>query len=314
MPDVVILGGTDITLRIADAVLEAGLGIRAIVHVGSTFSISYSDKPVDNVRSVDIAGWCRDHGVADILFTDFATLAGQLEIDGDVPVCLVAGWYHMVPRAFRERFNGGCLGLHASLLPQLRGGAPLNWAILSGLEATGVSLFELGDGVDDGLVYAQASFPVAARAKIADLVAAAATASADLIGANIAAIVEGRLVPCPQGGAASYGLQRTAEDGRIDWTWPASCIDRLVRAVGRPYSGATTPFDGRTVTIWDSECAAAPLVHGAPGQIVRLQEFDAPCVVTGDGLVVVRAATFDDGADAMATLRQASNRRFGERR
>ena len=53
------------------------------------------------------------------------------------------------PGRGRDRLPRGFLGLHASLLPKLRGGAPLNWAILSGLDETGVTLFQLEDGIDD---------------------------------------------------------------------------------------------------------------------------------------------------------------------
>lgn len=309
MAEVLILGGTDITLAVAQAVLDAGLKVRAVVHIGATFTISYSADAVSNQRHVDVPGWCRSKGVEDVVFTSFADLAAWPGLD-DCSVCLVAGWYHMVPPAFRERFARGCLGLHASLLPQLRGGAPLNWAILSGLEETGISLFELGGGVDDGGVYAQSRIPLHPRISIHELVAAANLAGAELVRDHIAAIAEGRIVATPQVGSPTYALQRSPEDGCIDWRQPAEMIDRLVRAVGRPYSGATTILDGRPVVIWAAEAAATPRVLGAPGQVIRLD--DRPCVVTGQGLLVICEAAFEDGADALHALRRASNKRLGQ--
>ncbi len=310
MAEVLILGGTDVTLAVADAVIDAGVGVRAIVHVGETFSISYSAAPVANVRRADIPAWCARRGVAAIPFVNFAELAGSPHLEG-VEACLVAGWYHMAPRAFRDRFPRGCLGLHASLLPQLRGGAPLNWAILSGLSETGVSLFELGDGVDDGGVYGQARFPISARATIAELVVASSAASAALVRDHIAAICAGRARPQPQVGAPSYALQRSPTDGRIDWRDDAERIDRLVRAVGRPYPGAYAHLDGRKILLWEAHRpSGGPEVLGAPGQIARLSEVDWPCIVTGRGLLVVTAATDEAGDDMLPLLRRSANQRM----
>src|SRR5207237_408862 len=164
---------------------------------------------------------------------------------------LAAGWYHFIPAAVRRRLDRGCAGLHASLLPKLRGGAPLSWAILTDQERTGVTLFELADDVDDGPIYGQRGFPIGPRARVAELVASAERASLELVSDCLPAIADGRLTATPQVGEPSYGLQRSPEDGWIDWRWPALEVDRLVRAVGRPYSGALTSLDGAVLHVWD---------------------------------------------------------------
>jgi methionyl-tRNA formyltransferase len=307
-----LLGGTDATIAVAEAVLDVGVALEAIVAIGDKFSISYSASPVANARSVDIADWGRRHEVRVIPYVDYEGLVdpGRPSMP---PLCLVAGWYHMVPRRFRNHFALGCLGFHASLLPQLRGGAPLNWAILSNLSETGVTLFQMADGVDDGPIYAQERLPIGARMQIADLVATSRQACAKLVRNNLRDILAGRTLPRPQTGVGSYALQRVPEDGRIDWRRPAREIDRLVRAVGHPYPGAFTTFQGDRLFIWSTEPAPAELViHGAPGQIARTAESPHPCVVTGEGALCLVEAKDASSGDMIDALLRANNKRLGD--
>lgn len=308
---VLLFGGTDVTLSVAQAVRDSGMQLKGIVVVGDTFSISYSTTQIQNVRNADLAGWARENGVDLIPFTTYEAVLDRFS--GDMPaIGLVAGWYHMVPRRVREAFIRGCFGFHASLLPKLRGGAPLNWAILLGLEETGVTLFEMADGVDTGLIFGQERFPIASRATISDLVSASRDACATLTRRHLPALLDGSATGRAQEGEASYGLQRTPEDGRIDWARSSAQIDILVRAVSRPYPGAFTALDGERIQIWSTQLPdKAPLVFGAPGQIAILPQFNLPCVVTGDGVLLIAEATAATGNDCLDKLRRAGHKRFG---
>jgi len=310
MADVLLFGGTDVTLAVAEAVLAAGAKLAGIVTVGESFSISYSARPIANTRFADIPKWCAVHGVPAIKFETYDRALTQIG-DRPIPVCLVAGWYHMVPRAVRERFARGAIGFHASLLPQLRGGAPLNWAILSGLRETGLTMFRLTDGVDDGPIYGQKRFPIGPRTAVGDLVRASGEASAALVRELLPGVLDGSLEPVPQSGTASYAMQRQPEDGRIDWTRSADAIDRLVRAASRPYPGAFTYFEGRKILLWRTEpIVDAPAILAVAGQLVRLPDIDYPGVVTGDGLLTIVEATDESGATVVDLLRKSSQKRF----
>lgn len=310
MSEVLLMGSTSVALAVGEAVLDVGVNLAGVVTVGKSYSISYSDRPVENFRFADIPKWCEGRGVRAIEFESYDQVLG--EINGhDIPVCLVAGWYHMVPRGVRDRFPRGCVGFHASLLPQLRGGAPLNWAILTGLPETGVTMLQLADGVDDGPLFGQKRFPIGPRTTIGELVEAGANASRDLVRELLPGIIEGRKNPTAQTGMPSYGLQRCPEDGRIDWTGSAEAIDRLVRAVGRPYPGAFTFLGNEKIQIWAAALiSGGACVHGASGQLARLPSIDDVCVVTGDGLVAIHAATFDRGDCAIDLLKRSNQKRF----
>jgi len=308
--NLLLLGGTDVTLAVAEAAMGCGIALAGIVAVGESFSISYSETRIRNARSVDLQGWTQRNNVPLIPFTTYDDLLTHLS-GGIPPLCLVAGWYHMVPRRFRELFARGCYGFHASLLPQLRGGAPLNWAILSGMVETGVTLFEMADGVDDGIVFGQERFPIASRATISELAVEARQACATLTKRHLLALMAGAAQGTAQEGVPSYGLQRIPEDGMIDWRAGATAIDRLVRAVGRPYPGASTRLGGTAMRIWATDIPLPqPQVFGMPGQIAKLPEIAGPCVVTGDGLLRIVEASDETGADQLDNLLRSTHKRF----
>lgn len=174
-----------------------------------------------------------------------------------------------------------------------------------------MSLFELEDEVDAGPLYGQRSFAVGPRSRIAELVAAAETASLALIEECLPAIADGKLVPTAQTGAPSYCLQRVPDDGWIDWSCSAEEIDTLIRAVGRPYAGAMTALHSTKVFLWSAEPVPHVQVYGMPGQITRLPGDPDPCVVTGEGVLAIRDASDAEGRSVLPDIRKASQQRFG---
>jgi methionyl-tRNA formyltransferase len=210
-------------------------------------------------------------------------------------VVVVSGWYRMLPVG---EFNPATrfYGLHGSLLPKYRGNAPLVWQVLNGEDHAGVSLFELVDGVDEGDIVGQQSFPIGSDDTIADVLSRAADASVALVRAHLASLVAGTAAPTPQDHAeATYCGLRTPEDGRIDWTWPAKRIHDFVRAQTDPYPGAFTYCDGEVVPVLRT--ALDPRrYHAVPGRVVERGD-DGVVVGTGDGVIRV----FDVKAPSLRT-------------
>jgi methionyl-tRNA formyltransferase len=308
---IVLFGGTDLTLIVAKTIVEMGCNLVGVVTIGKRFSISYQPSGVDNVRYSDVAEWAESISVPVHYFESndkVITFVQSLSAD----FALVAGWYHMLPRSLRACFPKGCAGLHASLLPSYRGGAPLNWAILDGATETGVSLFELGDGVDDGPLYGQERFPIGPRSCIGELVERANGASVVLVQTCLPRIKEGTLTPFPQTGTPSYTLQRIPADGNIDWRHHVLQIDRLIRAVGKPYPGALTMKDDMHIRIWKAEPFPdnGPRILGAPGQIATFPDERFPIVVCGTGSLRILEATTDDGIDVLPVLRKSNHQRL----
>ncbi len=278
---------------------------------GRAIYISYAPHGVKNSRFVDIKRWAAERRIP---VHDYRKLADAAVFCQMIKAefCLVAGWYHMLPPSLRDIFIKGCAGLHASLLPKLRGGAPLNWAILNGEREAGMSLFVLGDGVDDGDLYGQERFLIDDHDGVDALVERSHLAARKLVSRCLPRIADGSLRPVPQQGEPSYGLQRSPADGQILWHHDALRIDRLVRAVTRPYPGARSSLEGREIRIWRCSLAPeTPKIYGVPGQIAALRGFFSPFVVTGSGGLLIHEATFQDGSDALPILMTSNNKKMG---
>lgn len=311
MIDVTLFGATDLALRVADRLHEmSDVAITACIGAPPVITASFAPAGRPNVRHVDIGRWAEEHSVPHHLYTDRDGMRDFLSV-GESDVAVVAGWHYLIPRDCLDRFRTGAIGFHASLLPKFRGAAPLNWAILSGASETGMSMFKLGDGVDDGPLVGQRTVRIGPRATIADLIQSTTDAAVDMLDL-LPPYVGGELQPVEQEGRPSYSLHRSASDGRIDWAQPANLIDRLIRAVGAPYPGAFTELDGNDIVIWEAEpLTSHPDVWSLPGGILRLPEISEPLVVTGSGLLKLRRATDREGHDILGELLKSGHRRLG---
>lgn len=256
---IVFFGATALGHACAERLLEAGQEVVGLVTMPRDFRISYSPSgPVRNVLHRDFHALGERFGIpvtqVDGRMAEYVSDVEQLRPD----LLVVIGWYYMIPRRMRDLAPLGCVGIHASLLPRYRGGAPLVWALINGETETGVTLFHFTDGVDDGDVVAQERFAIEARDTIADLLAKAEAASVRLVTEYVPRLADGTAPREPQDqSAATLFPQRSPQDGRIDWSWDAPRIDRFIRAQTHPYPGAFTDIAGKRVRIWSAHVDVA---------------------------------------------------------
>jgi methionyl-tRNA formyltransferase len=163
----------------------------------------------------------------------------------------VISWSQIIPQEIVKVAPLGCVGIHYSLLPTRRGGAPLNWAIIDGLTESGVTLFHLDEGIDTGDVIAQKSFPVGPRDTVKDLLDKVLVLAPELLAENVVALEKGTAPRLKQDESkASYTKPRRPADGEIDWSKPLPELDRFIRALVPPYPCAfTTLQDGRRLVV-----------------------------------------------------------------
>ncbi|MCL4234711.1 MAG: methionyl-tRNA formyltransferase [Deltaproteobacteria bacterium] len=174
----------------------------------------------------------------------------------------------------------GCVNAHASILPQYRGAAPINWAIIRGESETGVSIMKLDEGMDTGPVGLVRRIPIAPddtaatlTDKLADLAAAAMVEAIDRI-------ETGEMTWTAQGhDRADYAPMLEKDDGLIDWTRPCFEIDRLIRGV-TPWPGAQTTLGSKRLKILAA--TPEPGVDGEPHVILEAGR-DGIVVACGEG-------------------------------
>lgn len=173
----------------------------------------------------------------------------------------------------------GCLNVHASLLPALRGPAPIPWAILRGLALTGVTTMRLDRGVDTGPMLLSRSTPILDMDTAGSLHDRLSILGAELLVETLAGLRNGTVKPRPQDELrASYAPMLKKSDGLVDWTRPAAELDRQVRGLD-PWPGAYTLFEGRILKLFRTWAIAG---QGRPGEVRELLP-EGLLVATGEG-------------------------------
>lgn len=169
----------------------------------------------------------------------------------------------------------GCYNVHASLLPQLRGAAPMQHAILQGLEKTGVTIMKMDEGMDTGDIAAFAATSIG-RKNFEQLHDTLAAMGADLIVEELYAIEHGEADFVPQGEeGVTYAPRLSRQDGKIDFSRTAEQIDRQIRAFD-PWPGAFCRKGEDVIKFWcaeaeDEESGKAPgTVLSTDGGVLRI--------------------------------------------
>jgi methionyl-tRNA formyltransferase len=184
--------------------------------------------------------------------------------DVEPSLIYVIGWSQIVKSELLRVPHEGCVGIHPTRLPEGRGRAPIPWTILKNLDRTASTMFFLTEGVDDGDVIGRVEFDVDPREDAGTLYAKHRKAHVELVREYTNGLLQGEVRGSRQDQSrATVWPRRTPEDGRIDWHQPAEAIDRLVRAVTRPYPGAFTESTSGRLTIWQAE--PGPPVGESPG-------------------------------------------------
>lgn len=290
----VFIGATEFSRRC----LAASLGFNDVEVVGiitarPRFEISYRPSGVHNVRHADLVKLAEPESIPVITVTRGMGDPGLLDSVANwrPDAFLVAGWFHMVPRSWRQL--APAYGLHASLLPAYRGGAPLVWAMINGEEETGITFFMLDDGVDTGPIVGQRPVGILPDDTIATLYARIEEAGVDLIRTHLPGIADGTADHIPQ--RAPYGdpyPQRGPEDGLIDWSQTAETIDRFIRAQARPYPGAFTVVDDSPLRVWRAAVSDSAPASDTVGRVRR--DNDGYVVQCGEGVLRLLEVRRDD--------------------
>ena len=200
----------------------------------------------------------------------------------------------------------GAYNLHPSLLPRLRGRAPVNWALVQEERETGVTLHRMTAAADAGDIVAQAAISIAPRETALTLHRRLVPLFRALARTWLPRIVAGTAPLHPQDptAATTFG-KRGPADGSVDWHASAARVDALVRAVTRPYPGAVATFDGRPLFVW----RVAPRAAGGAGPPGTTRLLNGrPVVSTGQGEVVLldwQIGPEDDPAARRALLARA---------
>ena len=175
--------------------------------------------------------------------------------------------FRMLPEVVWNMPPKGTFNLHASLLPNYRGAAPINWAIINGEKETGITTFFLKHEIDTGSIIFQEKEPILEEDNIGSLYERLMNKGANLILKTIEAVAEGNIEAKPQDErmAIHHAPKIFKETCEIHWEKQAKEIHNLVRGLS-PYPAAWTTLDGKNCKIFRTEIANSNVEGMEPGK------------------------------------------------
>ena len=174
--------------------------------------------------------------------------------------------FRMLPEQIWSFPPMGTLNVHGSLLPQYRGAAPINWAIINGEKETGVTTFQLQHAIDTGAILLQDRIPIAPNNTAGEIHDTMMEVGAQLLVKTLNGLFDNSIKAVPQEKViGNIALQHApkifTKDCEIDWEKPCASIHNLIRGLA-PFPGAITKIDGKIVKLFLTQ-----LIEGAPTEV-----------------------------------------------
>jgi methionyl-tRNA formyltransferase len=229
---VVVFGYHNVGVRCLKVLLAGGVDVALVV--------THQDSPTENIWFESMISLCETEGIPYITPEDAKSPELLAAVQAAKPDMMFSFYYrNMLPQAILD--VAPAYNMHGSLLPQYRGRAPTNWAVLHGATEAGASLHEMTAKPDAGAIVAQQAVPILPDDTAFEVFGKVTVAAELALHAVLPALLEGSAPRTPndltKGG---YFGGRKPEDGRIDWSQPAQQVYNLHRAVAPPYPGAFT--------------------------------------------------------------------------
>lgn len=208
-------------------------------------------------------------------------------------VVAVVAYGRILPQSVLDIPSYGCINIHASVLPQYRGSAPYQWAVLDDLPETGVTAMYLCREMDAGDIIDVAKTPIGENETAGELLDRLAVLGADLLSKTLCSIENGTVTRTAQDGEkATYAPMLDKSMCPIDWEKPARLVHAKVRGLN-PWPTATATIGGTNFKIHETVLAENP-EGAAPGTVLGLTK-KGLVVACGEGAVEIRTLQAEGG-------------------
>ncbi len=200
---------------------------------------------------------------------------------------VVAAFGQILPQSLLDIPSIMPINIHGSLLPALRGAAPIQWAIINGLSRTGITIMKMDAGMDTGPMLLQEAIDIGPDETFGSLYKRMADLGAKLIIQALDLLSEGRLEASEQpeeGVTMAPPIKK--EMAKVDWEMPAQRIHCIVRAMD-PTPGAYTIWKGQRLRIYSPVMADMPASNAEPGTVCKVEK-DRIVVATGEQCLALK--------------------------
>jgi methionyl-tRNA formyltransferase len=201
-----------------------------------------------------------------------------LSLEPDLIVTAAFG--QILPKELLEAPKFGCINVHASLLPELRGGAPIHYSILQGKDKTGITIMYMAEKLDAGDILTQTEVKIEERDTVGSLHDKLSEAGVKLLSETIPQLLEGKLTPKKQDDTkATFASNIKREQEKVDWTKSGEEIYNQIRGLN-PWPVAFTTYENQPLKLWWGEKMPSKN-DSSPGTIIGI-DHDGFVVATGN--------------------------------
>ncbi len=202
-------------------------------------------------------------------------------------VIVVAAFGQILPPEILQLPPYGCINVHASLLPHLRGAAPIQWAVIQGDAESGVTIMQMDEGLDTGDILLARSYPLDPKETGGSLFDRLAAMGGPMLLEVLTMAEEGTLHPVKQKEEEhTYARMLSKAVGKMDFSKSAAELERLIRGLN-PWPSAYTWLEGRLLKIWEAEVVPGEAGE-EPGKIIQVGK-DFFTVQTGEAALQIRS-------------------------
>ncbi len=292
---VIFIGVVDAGWHCLEAVLEIKANVVGIFTADKQRMVEKSGMHPDYFREFD--DLARQWGVPLYKIDNVSVPFDTERMKGlkpDLIFCI--GWPQVIGKEILGIPSCSCIGIHPTLLPERRGGAPINWCLIDGLSKSGVTLFYFDEGIDSGDIIAQQEFEITLEDTAKTVLDKVANISVELIKEYYPFLEKGDALRISQDNTrATYTRRRRPEDGVIDWRKTSLSIYNWIRALTLPFPGAFTFWNGRKIIIWESELLKGyrARFNARHGEILVNLDERGMVVTTGDNCILIRTVEVD---------------------
>lgn len=207
-------------------------------------------------------------------------------IDMNPDLIVTCAYGQIIPKEILDCPRLGCINVHASLLPKLRGGAPIQRAIMDGYNTTGVTIMYMAPGMDDGDIIEQKEIPIEENDTYHSLHDKLSILGRDLLMATLPSIINGTNKRIKQNDIdVTYGFNIKREDEHISYDKTTRQIYNQIRGLNN-HPGAYSIYDSKILKVWASRISDNYEVVGLPGEITNIYK-DGFGVKTTNGEIVI---------------------------
>lgn len=213
---------------------------------------------------------------------------------------ITAAYGQILPKKLLEAPPFGCINVHASILPELRGGAPIHYAILEGKKETGITIMYMDEKLDAGDILTQEKITIEQSDDVGTLHQKLSILGAKLLKETLPKLFDQQLKPIKQDDSkATYAPNITREQEKIDWSKDQVHVYNHIRGL-HPWPVAFTSLNGKRLKIWNAEIDKNDYPQASPGEVVHISNSQSFSVACGNQKAIKITEVQPEGKTKMA--------------